>query len=260
MCWYCICLEMSKRSARGTTYAAQNHLHHDRFKETLITGETLRVENCLIQSSKHMIETVAINKVALRAFDDKRYIMADGITTMPYGHHSLREELFSREIVNSPNWGYEGGQSLEENNGASPMNNSFFADFIEGGEASGWETPDMGFHQRSYSENELESDIINFDELSDWSDDDQMPLEQNPFIDYEARHSSDSESNRSISLFDDIQIYDDAIDRSPLPRRELSPFQFSQVTTQENTESNDSSEDPVPPKKHRVNLLTSDSE
>ena len=44
----------------------------------------------IIRSEKHELYTQQINKVALSAEDDKRIIMEDGISTLAYGHYSLR--------------------------------------------------------------------------------------------------------------------------------------------------------------------------
>ena len=44
----------------------------------------------LIRSHKHDIFTETVNKIALSANDDKRVIQADKISTLAYGHYSLR--------------------------------------------------------------------------------------------------------------------------------------------------------------------------
>ena len=49
--------------------------------------------------------TVVCNKKSLLGYDDKRYILNDKITTLPFGHHALREEMFMRNVVQDPDWG-----------------------------------------------------------------------------------------------------------------------------------------------------------
>ena len=39
-----------------------------------------------IKSKKHELHTYESNRISLSAFDDKRYILPDGINTLPYGH------------------------------------------------------------------------------------------------------------------------------------------------------------------------------
>ena len=42
-----------------------------------------------IKSKNHNITTYEKNKISLSAFDDKRYILDDGINILPYGHKDL---------------------------------------------------------------------------------------------------------------------------------------------------------------------------
>jgi hypothetical protein len=42
-----------------------------------------------IQAYKHHLYSIKMNKLALSPFDDKRYIMPDGIHTLPYGHSDI---------------------------------------------------------------------------------------------------------------------------------------------------------------------------
>ena len=42
-----------------------------------------------IKSKNHNITTYEKNKISLSAFDDKRYILDDGINTLPYGHKDI---------------------------------------------------------------------------------------------------------------------------------------------------------------------------
>ena len=44
-------------------------------------------ESTRINSEEHNLNTVRANRIALSAYDDKRYILSDGIFTLPYGHY-----------------------------------------------------------------------------------------------------------------------------------------------------------------------------
>ena len=44
----------------------------------------------VIQSEKHEIYTMNLHKVSLSAYDDKRYIKDDGISSYAYGHFQCR--------------------------------------------------------------------------------------------------------------------------------------------------------------------------
>ena len=43
----------------------------------------------VIRSHKHNVFTEEVNKVALSANDDKRYILEDGINTLALGHYKI---------------------------------------------------------------------------------------------------------------------------------------------------------------------------
>ena len=46
----------------------------------------------MIRSFDHAIYTVNVTKVSLSAYDDKRYIHEDGITSYAYGHFRIAEQ------------------------------------------------------------------------------------------------------------------------------------------------------------------------
>ena len=62
---------------------------HEDYKTCLLTGnEQLRKQN-IIRSYKHEVYTEEVNKIALSASDDKRYILEDGINTLALGHYKI---------------------------------------------------------------------------------------------------------------------------------------------------------------------------
>ena len=65
------------------------------------------------------------------------------------------------------------------------------------GEAFGWETPDPGFYQPSYSNEEL-NDVVDLSNLSDHSDDSNHEI-SNPFNLNEAEESLDNSTSSSDS-------------------------------------------------------------
>ena len=69
----------------------EKSITHGDYKTCLETGkEQLRKQN-IIRSYEHEIYTEEINKVALSAADDKRYLLKDSYDTLAWGHHKIKE-------------------------------------------------------------------------------------------------------------------------------------------------------------------------
>ena len=69
----------------------EKSITHEDYKKCLETGkEQLRRQN-IIRSYEHEIYTEEINKVALSAADDKRYLIKDSYDTLAWGHHKIKE-------------------------------------------------------------------------------------------------------------------------------------------------------------------------
>ena len=102
----------AKQSAKRVTKDARRSMTHELYKRTLLGGEV--VLNTRIASSNHRLHTIVVNKKSLSGYDDKRFIMNDQVSTLPYGHQSLRDDMFFRTIVNDPDWGSEDEESEKE--------------------------------------------------------------------------------------------------------------------------------------------------
>ena len=69
----------------------QSSISHEDYKTCLLTGkEQLRKQN-ILRSYNHEVYTEEVNKVALSALDDKRYILKDGIHTLAWGHYKIKD-------------------------------------------------------------------------------------------------------------------------------------------------------------------------
>ena len=172
-------------TAKGTKKFAQAKMNHEMFKKTLETGDLVIVENINFNTDKHQIQTICVNKIALSAYDDKTYISSHRKTTLPFGHYSLSDEYITKKICVETDWGTKLHQ---------PYNVFELPDV---GEALGWETPDSGFRQPSYSNEEL-NDFVDLSHLSDHSDDSNHEV-SNPFIPNEAEESLDNSTSSSDS-------------------------------------------------------------
>ena len=69
----------------------EKSIRHEDYKTCLTTGkEQLRRQN-IIRSYEHELYTEEVNKVALSAADDKRYLLKDSYNTLAWGHHRIRD-------------------------------------------------------------------------------------------------------------------------------------------------------------------------
>ena len=98
----------------------------------------MRVYNYNIVSKGHTNMTVKQNKLALSPFDSKRFLLFDGISTVPFDHKAAEENAFLEDIYMDTEW----ANSYNETDNSSP-------DFT---------LPDWGFLQRPYSEAELQEE------------------------------------------------------------------------------------------------------
>ena len=62
---------------------------HENYKEVLMKQQQLHHKMKTIRSVKHKLSSYEINKVSLSCFDDKRYILDNGISTLAYGHYKI---------------------------------------------------------------------------------------------------------------------------------------------------------------------------
>ena len=69
----------------------EKSIRHEDYKTCLETGkEQLRRQN-IIRSYEHTLYTEEVNKVALSAADDKRYLLRDSFDTLAWGHYKIKE-------------------------------------------------------------------------------------------------------------------------------------------------------------------------
>ena len=67
----------------------ENSITHEDYKTCLTTGKEKLARQNIIRSYEHTVFTEKVNKIALSAADDKRYILNDGIHTLAWGHYKI---------------------------------------------------------------------------------------------------------------------------------------------------------------------------
>ena len=55
-----------------------------------------------IQSRAHKLQTVNVNKTTLSAYDDKRFLLEDGVSSLAYGHHKIWVVFLSSKPYSHP--------------------------------------------------------------------------------------------------------------------------------------------------------------
>ena len=208
---------------------------HELYKQTLLGGEVVRLLNTRIASSNHRLHTIVVNKKSLSGYDDKRFILSDQVSTLPYGHNSLREDMFYKTILDEPDWGSldasqneqestqqardssqqardssqqarDSSQQAQDSSQQAQDSSQQVQDSTQQAQGStqhaqqrrkqnqqqknkqpkqqptttipqtstihnsSFNSPDPGFYQRDYSENELEENLVDFDKMSELSD------------------------------------------------------------------------------------------
>ena len=81
----------SKKCKGVKKQVVESSISHEDYKTCLTTGkEQLRKQN-ILRSYNHEVYTEEVNKIALSAQDDKRYILNDGIHTLAWGHYKIKD-------------------------------------------------------------------------------------------------------------------------------------------------------------------------
>jgi hypothetical protein len=83
--------KQAKKTAKRVVKSAIRDLHHESYLHTLFAEEILMAEMPVIRAEKHELYTMTINKIGLSPYDDKRYILEDGISSYAYGHYKIQE-------------------------------------------------------------------------------------------------------------------------------------------------------------------------
>ena len=88
----------AKLTAKGVKRSwVEANLRHDTFRDVLFKKAVTFADFQKFVSENHSIHTTLMHKKCLDAFDDKRYLLDDGISSLSYGHieipHAKRRRL-----------------------------------------------------------------------------------------------------------------------------------------------------------------------
>ena len=77
----------NNKTAKGVKKnVIKSELDHSHYLETLQNSKIMHHKMKTIRSDHHQISSYNLNKISLSCYDDKRYILDDGITSYAYGH------------------------------------------------------------------------------------------------------------------------------------------------------------------------------
>jgi len=83
-------LESDDKKAKGAKKnAIKSETLHSDYRVVIFDNKMMHHQMKSIRSEKHQISSYHLHKVSLCPFDDKRYILNDGITSYAYGHKKL---------------------------------------------------------------------------------------------------------------------------------------------------------------------------
>ena len=71
----------------------KSFISHDDYKRQIFEPRFEKVENKRIQSIGHHLFTISQNKSGLSSFDDKRFLLPNGIDTLAHGHYKAKPML-----------------------------------------------------------------------------------------------------------------------------------------------------------------------
>ena len=80
----------NKKTAKAVRkYVIKKNITHENYKDCLLSRKQMLHSMRTIRSECHQIGSYQLNKISLSCFDDKRYILEDGITSYAYGHKNI---------------------------------------------------------------------------------------------------------------------------------------------------------------------------
>ena len=83
---------IEKERGKGVPQEIVKHeLQYDNFKICLATGDIKSHDFHTIRSICHKLHTFHCNNISLNAYDNKRYILNYGISSLAYGHYKIKQ-------------------------------------------------------------------------------------------------------------------------------------------------------------------------
>lgn len=82
--------EMNEKRCKGISRTVvKREIIHEHYKDTLLNSTHSKHTMYGLRSDHHIMYCDKITKISLSAFDDKRYWLDDGITSLAYDHYLI---------------------------------------------------------------------------------------------------------------------------------------------------------------------------
>ena len=86
------------RNEKSIHKGHNSFIGYDEYEDTRTNKKVINNQMCQIKPKNHERFTYEINKRSLHDFDDKIYVLEDGINTLPYGHSDIRKKLRNKHM------------------------------------------------------------------------------------------------------------------------------------------------------------------
>ena len=82
-----------KKTAKGVKkVVVKKDIRHRDYLRTLQNCSQMHHKMVLFRTKKHVVKTIVLKKISLSAYDDKRYLLGDGKSSLAYGHYRIGKE------------------------------------------------------------------------------------------------------------------------------------------------------------------------
>jgi hypothetical protein len=84
------CKLVEKKTAKGVKKSVtKKKIRQDDYKTCLFNKKQTKASMNQIRSHGHEIYSIKLNKIALSPYDDKRFILENGVNTLAHGHYKI---------------------------------------------------------------------------------------------------------------------------------------------------------------------------
>ena len=90
MCSIKVGMEEKKRAKGVKKSVVKKNLKHEHYKSVLFERSSRKDIMKMIRNDNHNLYTVIQKKTSLSAFDDKRFLLENGFSSLSYGHYAIQ--------------------------------------------------------------------------------------------------------------------------------------------------------------------------